>query len=1054
MTESVSREPSYLAGADATIAAPYVVHSEPLVQLQLGRRLPPTNPASQAASSAQPRASTGGASHSSLSVEKMFVDESNGDLVVIGDGEVFFFNCVLSSSGARKPGPEESSYPSDVVHLVTRNKPAILVAKRNSFPTVIPSAPARPSSKSFIIGVMHGDRAVHFYLPAVGARSDICEPFLVFRCSPKTLRFRNDDYPLRTLYWQELPASSAASTEAQHQGSRPPTKHVEGDTGSMSAASSALSSRPVLVVVLSEICIDLVRLSGSGANDSPGLPRDTVATVVKRVTTQIHYWSYDAVTRVVFLLNQNKPTVGKPFKVERSSVLSTLPQIKLDSQHELGSCSPSATALMDAPRLQYQIAPVELYGSLYVYQVTPRGQIVLYAYVKQRPGSQVESYFERRLVLDVEGYGDSPEQSPVRPIPQSSFSNSSTYTGPNLPPSFASSQNIGLPSVKIQVTDNLIVAHYVHLRRTGVYDVSLAVNNTLSVITPSGDAFASPATTSPIAGVGDSPVQPAPPAAALRQSYRNPTSPVLSDSSAAGSFSSWRSANNSTSSGVTLSASSTAAKYMRATKLSPLQMLPHHQGSSGGEMRPTHHLYDFDFYVAGPQYLPLLLDRETMQVMFLNIDAKAIASGIRDVPMRVQFLLNRFACGGDAVPELITKLLREHEPATTVAQIFDLVSAHNFVSRSSPQQRLRRRHQLHHQSNQSLRPPMLVGSPMVIARLFLPHATCLLTQEVVAQFGSGRVYCNSSSIGGQEDYDSATLDQSAVYRKVFAPLSEECSSLLPLLHDGDDDMFAAGRGSSSPQAGTPPRDNLQDSCKTSQGMASPTTSVEVASQYAASYLLYALLEYARSLIQHGDSLSDSIQRCIVNMFLQTPPNYFRLHQLLMYRAVDDHIPTALQLITLESQYAPAFQMGLDMLSRLGAQNEIVQVLVAKRLPLAAAKYVFTTAMRDAPVLDILFCASLLHDEEIARRQNQLQQETSGTSSAPPHSPRGQLSRMRQAKMGRKERAELSPQGAEFHTIFTLMLNYLLGLGDETVMMQPAFEVYKVRYNKISAGQLF
>eukprot|EP00658_Telonema_sp_P-2_P075755 TRINITY_DN6548_c0_g1_i1.p1 TRINITY_DN6548_c0_g1~~TRINITY_DN6548_c0_g1_i1.p1 ORF type:complete len:144 (+),score=17.75 TRINITY_DN6548_c0_g1_i1:3-434(+) len=70
----------------------------------------------------------------------------------------------------------------------------------------------------------------------------------------------------------------------------------------------------------------------------------------------------------------------------------------------------------------------------------------------------------------------------------------------------------------------------------------------------------------------------------------------------------------------------------------------------------------------------------------------------------------------------------------------------------------------------------------------------------------------------------------------------------------------------------------------------------------------------------------------------TESSYFRLHQLLMYKALEDHVPTALQLISLHSDYPPAFQLGLDILSRLRAHSEIIMVFLSKGMPLRAAKY--------------------------------------------------------------------------------------------------------------------
>jgi hypothetical protein len=891
----------------------------------------------------------------------------------------------------------------------------------------------------------------------------------------------------------------------------------------------------------------------------------------------------------VFLLNQKKPTVGKPFRAEKTSVLVKLPELKLDAHPEFsgGPSSPNITALMDHPKLiQFQIAPIEVYGQLFIYQVTPVGQIVLYAYVNSRPRQQTEASFEKRLVLDLEGggglLGDSPLQSPGggRPFVSPFFKNQSGSEGALSLASSALSDSArhgggrgstaangggatqasssspargaaaGFSShcqVRLQVVDDLLVAHFVHLRRTGVFDISLGLQNTMNVISPAGDSFAaqpSPTEASTSAAVDSNrfpatPSSPATTTATATNRHANPTSPLPYDAGSAGSGSFGTMSSARQSSATSSSQALKGVKHLRVATLAPLQVILCDGNVSNEQQHQPHQLYLRDVYMAGPQYMPLVLDRETLQVSLFTLDARAVAHGIRDLPMRVQFLLNRFACGGDAIPELITRLLREHEPATTVAQIFDLISAHNFLARSpslsshssliltKTASAARKRNGGNGLAGSSggisaaerspFLAPLVIGSPVIIGRLFPAPTTratedttpssppsSWLTQDIVARHGCGNLFCDPtasaasdakaalfrgsfSEVGAaMEEPDSIlTLDQLTMYRMVFAPLTEECASQLPQLFGNEDEGGAAIDDSTAPIETPQQQQNLYEQMNSAtdtaadRGAASPSmktvhnattdnrsttqldtsvTSTEAATQYAASYLLYALLEYARSLIQHGDALSDPIQRCIVNIFLQTPPNYFRLHQLLMYRAVDDHIPTALQLITLESQYPPAFQMGLDMLSRLGAQNEIVQVLVAKRLPLAAAKYVFTTSMVNAPVLDILFCASLLHDEEIARRKTisfaedpQLHQQLPvDAAAAGSFSPRSRVARTRQA---RKERRELSAQAGEFHTIFTLMLNYLLAMGDERVMMQPAFEVFKARYNKISTGQL-
>lgn len=52
----------------------------------------------------------------------------------------------------------------------------------------------------------------------------------------------------------------------------------------------------------------------------------------------------------------------------------------------------------------------------------------------------------------------------------------------------------------------------------------------------------------------------------------------------------------------------------------------------------------------------------------------------------------------------------------------------------------------------------------------------------------------------------------------------------------------------------------------------------------------------------------------------------QLHQFLQYHVVNDSTHVACQLLSLESVYPPVYQLALDMMKRLGAYEQIVEVL--------------------------------------------------------------------------------------------------------------------------------
>ena len=58
--------------------------------------------------------------------------------------------------------------------------------------------------------------------------------------------------------------------------------------------------------------------------------------------------------------------------------------------------------------------------------------------------------------------------------------------------------------------------------------------------------------------------------------------------------------------------------------------------------------------------------------------------------------------------------------------------------------------------------------------------------------------------------------------------------------------------------------------------------------------------------------------------------FYQLHQYLQYHVIGDSKPVACLLLSLESVYAPARQLALDMMTRLGtATEEMIEIFLAE-----------------------------------------------------------------------------------------------------------------------------
>lgn len=103
-------------------------------------------------------------------------------------------------------------------------------------------------------------------------------------------------------------------------------------------------------------------------------------------------------------------------------------------------------------------------------------------------------------------------------------------------------------------------------------------------------------------------------------------------------------------------------------------------------------------------------------------------------------------------------------------------------------------------------------------------------------------------------------------------------------------------------------------------------------------LIPAVVEYMRSLHRHFLKVDDLLNDLLVSLLLQDGRHY-ECHQYLQYHILNDSLPIANRLIQCAPVYAPAYQLGIDMLYRLNQIPRLAKVLLQRGEVLAALKLV-------------------------------------------------------------------------------------------------------------------
>lgn len=101
-------------------------------------------------------------------------------------------------------------------------------------------------------------------------------------------------------------------------------------------------------------------------------------------------------------------------------------------------------------------------------------------------------------------------------------------------------------------------------------------------------------------------------------------------------------------------------------------------------------------------------------------------------------------------------------------------------------------------------------------------------------------------------------------------------------------------------------------------------------------LEWLVIAYVTSLTQHNIPVQHSINELVITTHVRTG-KFTALQQLLQYGVVSDSKPLACLLLSLANLYPTASHLALDMLARLGADDEIEEILLSRGEVISALK---------------------------------------------------------------------------------------------------------------------
>lgn len=89
-----------------------------------------------------------------------------------------------------------------------------------------------------------------------------------------------------------------------------------------------------------------------------------------------------------------------------------------------------------------------------------------------------------------------------------------------------------------------------------------------------------------------------------------------------------------------------------------------------------------------------------------------------------------------------------------------------------------------------------------------------------------------------------------------------------------------------------------------------------------------VVEYIRSLRYVGIHPQSITQQLLVDLLFKSG-NYTLLHSFIQYKVISDSKQTAVQMLSISNKYKPAYQIALDMMTRLEAYDLLTETLLSR-----------------------------------------------------------------------------------------------------------------------------
>jgi len=126
------------------------------------------------------------------------------------------------------------------------------------------------------------------------------------------------------------------------------------------------------------------------------------------------------------------------------------------------------------------------------------------------------------------------------------------------------------------------------------------------------------------------------------------------------------------------------------------------------------------------------------------------------------------------------------------------------------------------------------------------------------------------------------------------------------------------------------------------------------------FVVAVLIDYIRSLSFVQIPVQHYIYELVIELLVRNK-RFYQLHQFLQYHVIGDSVAVACQLLSLEHQYPPAYQLALDMLKRQSSPEQIVEVFLLRNQLLAALR--FLRSHKDLKVSSVRFLEAAVNTKD-------------------------------------------------------------------------------------------